>query len=80
MRILVAWDVPAQAELLGLYLGGGDNEVVLSDSGQKLLEQARTKGWDVVLMPLTFPETVEQGFALFTQFQSLLAGTPLVTA
>jgi serine phosphatase RsbU (regulator of sigma subunit) len=80
MRILVAWDIPSEAELLGLYLGGGDNEVVLVESGDALLEQTRTEIWDVVLMPLTYPATIEQGFELFTQLQSLLVDTPLVMA
>ncbi len=80
MRILVAWDTPTEAELLGLYLGGGDNEVLMVDSGAALLERVRAEIWDVVLMPLTFPQTVEQGFELFTQLQPLLVDTPLVMA
>jgi serine phosphatase RsbU (regulator of sigma subunit) len=80
MRILVAWDIPAEAELLSLYLGGGDNEVLMVDSGAALLEKVRAEIWDVVLMPLTYPETIEQGFELFTQLQPLLADTPMVMA
>jgi serine phosphatase RsbU (regulator of sigma subunit) len=80
MRILVAWDSPSEAELLGLYLGGGDNEVVMVDSGDALLERARAEIWDVVLMSLTYPQTVEQGFELFTRLGPLLMDTPLVVA
>jgi serine phosphatase RsbU (regulator of sigma subunit) len=81
MRILVAWDTPSEAELLGLYLGGDGNVVVLADSSATLLQRVREEVWDVVLMSLTYPETVEQGFALFTQLQPLLlGGTPLVIA
>ena len=80
MRILVALDIPDEADLLGLYLGGGDNEVVQVASGEALLVRARAEIWDVVLMPLSYPETVEQGFELFSQLLPTLVDTPLVMA
>jgi serine phosphatase RsbU (regulator of sigma subunit) len=81
MKILVAWDVPSEAELLALYLGGnGDNEVVLAESPEEVLSLLRAQVWDVVFASITFPETVEQGFGLFVHMQMLLSGTPLVMA
>jgi serine phosphatase RsbU (regulator of sigma subunit) len=80
MKILLAWDVPSEAELLALYLGGGDNEVVQADSPDEVFNLLRAQKWDAVFVALSFPETVEQGFKLFTQVQPLLGGTALVMA
>ncbi len=79
MKILVAWDVPSEAELLALYLGG-DNDVVLAESPEEVLSLLRAQAWDVVFAALTFPETVEQGFSLFARMQPLLGSAPLVMA
>jgi serine phosphatase RsbU (regulator of sigma subunit) len=81
MKILLAWDVPSEAELLALYLGGGgDNEVVVAESPDEVFSLLRAQAWDVVFVCLTFPETVEQGFALFERAQPLLGSAPLVMA
>ena len=73
MRILVGWDNPAEAELLKLYLtGGGENEVVATELAEDFLTQlgvAHERPWDVVLLALSFPHTVDQGFALFEQVE-----------
>jgi serine phosphatase RsbU (regulator of sigma subunit) len=78
MRILVGWDDPAEAELLNLYLGGGENEVTVTDSADAFLENVKTQGWDVLLMALAFPRTVEEGFNIFSQVQQLVPGMPIV--
>jgi serine phosphatase RsbU (regulator of sigma subunit) len=80
MKILLAWDVPSEAELLSLYLGGGENEIVLADSPEEVVTLLRAQVWDAVFAALTFPETVEQGFDLFNQVQPLLGSAPLVMA
>jgi serine phosphatase RsbU (regulator of sigma subunit) len=83
MRILVAWDVPAEAELLSLYLaGGGENEVAVATTAEELLARAGAGGapYDVAFLALTFPQTLEQGFGLFTRLQQELPGVPLVGA
>ncbi|MFO0880780.1 MAG: SpoIIE family protein phosphatase [Gemmataceae bacterium] len=81
MRVLVAWDIPSEAELLSLYLSsGGENDVIVVESADELLARARAEVWDAVLLALTYPQTVEEGFGLFNQLQPLLQGTPLVMA
>ena len=81
MKILVAWDTPDEADLLSLYLnGGGDNEVTLAVGPEDLIAKARDQGWDVVLLTLTYPATVDQGYALYETMLPLLAGTPIVMA
>lgn len=78
MKILVAWDVPSEAELLELYLGGGgENEVVLARSAEQVVSLLREQSFDVVFAALTFPDTVDAGFALFNQMQHY-AGCPIV--
>src|SRR5690349_3714870 len=81
MKILVAWDVPAEADLLALYLsGGGENEVALAQSPDDVLGRLQQQAWDVVFVALSYPETVDQGFALFTRISETLEGAPLVMA
>src|SRR5438105_2031690 len=79
MRILVAWDDPAESELLQLYLNGtSDNEVVLATTAEEFLAHAGAHEWSAVLMTMTFPKAIEQGFATFTQLQKILPGVPVV--
>ncbi len=81
MRILVAWDDPAEADLLNLYLsGGGDNEVVLAGTVEELAARAAEPNWDVVFLSLSYPQNIEQGFGQFTALQQALPGVPLVVA
>jgi serine phosphatase RsbU (regulator of sigma subunit) len=81
MKILAAWDVPSEAELLELYLGGGgENEVVLVASPEQLLKLAQEQAWDVVFLALSYPDSVDSGFLLFDRLRSSLPGTPIVMA
>jgi serine phosphatase RsbU (regulator of sigma subunit) len=80
MRILVAWDTPEEADLLQLYLGAGDHEVLLVQSDAELLQRTDEPGWDVILMALTYPQTAEDGFALFDKLQARSPDTPVVVA
>jgi serine phosphatase RsbU (regulator of sigma subunit) len=78
MKILVAWDDPKEAELLGLYLSTGDNDVAVAAGPEDLLARARQGGWDAVVQSLTYPTTADEGFGLFQQLQQLLPGAPVV--
>lgn len=81
MKILVGWDDPDEADLLSLYLsGGGDNEVTLAAGAEDLVARARDQVCDVVLLSLTYPTTVDEGYALYERLLPLLAGTPIVMA
>ncbi len=81
MRILVGWDDPAEAELLKLYLNGtNDNEVVVTATAEEFLAQAGAHDWGAVLLSVTFPKTIDQGFAAFSGLQKALPGVPLVMA
>lgn len=81
MRILAGWDSPEEAELLSLYLtGDGDNHVLLTTNEEEFLKAAADEAWDVVLQPLSFPTTIERGYAVFTEVEKLLPGVPIVLA
>jgi serine phosphatase RsbU (regulator of sigma subunit) len=81
MRILVGWDLPSEAELLSLYLsGGGDNDVQLAQGPEDLFAAAQSGEWDVILLALSWPETVDQGFALFTRLHQMRGCVPIVMA
>src|SRR5579872_4705994 len=79
MRILVGWDDPAEAELLKLYLNGtNDNDVVVAADAAQFLKHAGAGEWNAVLLSLTFPKTIDEGFAAFTGLLRVLPDVPLV--
>jgi sigma-B regulation protein RsbU (phosphoserine phosphatase) len=80
MRILIAWDTPSESELLGLYLGAGDNEAKVCTTLPELLAEMPKAQWDVVLLAATFPKTVDDGFEAFQQIQKNLPGVPVSLA
>jgi sigma-B regulation protein RsbU (phosphoserine phosphatase) len=80
MRILVAWDDPAEAELLQLYLAVGDNEVVTASTREEFLAQLDKEEWSVMLMALAFPQAGEEAFALFKRTQESHPEVPVVMA
>lgn len=77
MRILVAWDQLEQQELLGLYLGLGDHEVVWSDGPDDTLTLAENQPWDVVLLAISLP-TVDRGFEVFQQLKRFIPEAPII--
>jgi len=80
MRILVGWDDEAEAELIGLYLGVDENEVVVTTGKTKFLEQAFSeKNFDIILMVTDLPDT-DEGFEVFTKLSKYRLGTPIVGA
>src|SRR5207244_7725 len=80
MKILVAWDDPAEAELLQLYLGVGDNEVVTASTREDYLAQLDREDWSGLLLALAFPQAGEEAFALFKRTQESHPEVPVVMA
>lgn len=77
MKILIAWDDPCEAELLRAYLEAGNHEAVVCHTSREV-EKETPALWDVVFMSLTFPDSPDQGMALFESLQQHLPDVPLV--
>src|SRR5438132_13375788 len=78
MRVLIAWDMPREAELIALYLNTAENQAVTCLTPGEVLARAALGPWDAVLMSLTFPKTTAEGYSLFTQVLEALPGVPVV--
>lgn len=80
MRILVGWDDSGEAELINLYLGLDENEVVVTTTKDAFLKKAFSDlHWDVILMETSMPD-VETGFEIFTKLRSRRPDCPVVGA
>ena len=80
MRILVGWDNPEQADLLGMYLGIGDHEVTVALGGEELASKLDSETpWDVLFLSITLPD-VETGFETFKKIKRNWPDLPIVGA
>jgi serine phosphatase RsbU (regulator of sigma subunit) len=80
MRILVAWDNPAEAELLSLFLATGDNQASICLTRPDVETRLADGAWDVLLLAATFPATADDGFAFFEELRQNHAEIPVVLA
>src|SRR5260370_41811989 len=78
MKMLVAWDDPAEAELLDLFLNADGSSACLAPTGAELLSRARAEDWDCVLLSRTFPTSEQDSFGLFGEVQTALPDVPVV--
>ncbi|MER3416944.1 MAG: regulator [Gemmataceae bacterium] len=77
MRVLVAWDNPAEAELLSLYLNVGDDEAQITHSADDALRLAQKNTWDAVLMALGNGQE-EEVYRVFQRIREQLPDCPVV--
>jgi phosphoserine phosphatase RsbU/P len=78
VKILVAWDDPAETELIELYLSlGGENELVACAGREALLAHALRDGFDVALLSQTLP-TPAEGFSTFLALRTRAPDLPVV--
>jgi serine phosphatase RsbU (regulator of sigma subunit) len=78
VKILVAWDVPAETELIQLYLSlGGENEVEVVEGRDGLVTRATRNGYDVALLAQTLP-AADEGFNAFLALRSKAPDLPVV--
>jgi DNA-binding response OmpR family regulator len=80
MKILVAWDDPKEAEVLGLYLSTGENNATVTKTADDFLKLSHQEKWDAVLMALTFPTNPEESFALFEKTRQEFFEIPVIVA
>ena len=80
MRILVGWDNSEQADLISMYLGIGEHEIVLVLGGEELITRlSGGEECDVVFLSITLPD-VETGFDTFQKIRQLRPDLPVVGA
>ena len=79
MRVLAGWDDADEIELLSMYLEVGDNEITLVRDPATLVATFIDGGFDVVLLPVTFPDG-DQSFAAFEAMRQASPDTPVIVA
>jgi len=80
MKLLVGWDDPNEADLIGLYLGASGNEVALAGCAEEV-ERLAANGtsWDAVLFPTSFPDW-ERGYEALVKIQESQPDCPVIGA
>jgi serine phosphatase RsbU (regulator of sigma subunit) len=79
MRILVAWDDPAEAELIDTFLNVEPNECFVFSDVDELDASLRPGAYDAVLLSMRFPS--EEGvFPLFERIRRVIPDAPVVGA
>jgi len=67
MRILVAWDIESEADLIAMYLGIDDNEVAIAVGADEYRKQIESDTFfDIALMSISLPDA-EGAFDLFNE-------------
>lgn len=80
MRILIGWDNPAEADLLNLYLAADNNVAEVVATKDELFSRLENDTWDVLFLSLTFPNTADEGFNVYSRQQDLFPTLPVVIA
>jgi serine phosphatase RsbU (regulator of sigma subunit) len=80
MRILAVWDDVAESELIRMYLGVENAEVVLTTDPDEFVRLSETGGsWDAILLTTSHPGH-ERAFEIFEHVQRVQPGVPTVAA
>jgi phosphoserine phosphatase RsbU/P len=79
MRILVAWDDPAEAELIDTFLNVDPNECYVFSDVEELNASLRAGAYDAVLLSMSFPSE-EAVFPLFERIRRVMPDAPVVGA
>lgn len=79
MRMLVAWDDPAEAELIDTFLNVEPNECHVFTDAEALEASLTANSFDVVMLALSFPSE-EAVFPLFERIRRVLPDAPVVGA
>ncbi|MEY2727505.1 MAG: Phosphoserine phosphatase RsbU [Planctomycetota bacterium] len=80
MRILAVWDDLAESELIRMYLGVDNAEVVLTTDVDEFLSLADSDvAWDAILLTTSYPSH-ERAFEIFEHIRQRHVGVPIVAA
>jgi sigma-B regulation protein RsbU (phosphoserine phosphatase) len=79
VRVLAGWDDAEEVELLTMYLEAGGTDVRITRSPDELLAAFETEVFDVVLLPITFPDN-GKSFELFERIRQTNPEMPVIVA
>ncbi len=79
MRVLAGWDDAEEIELLSMYLEAGGTVARITRSPDELLAAFETESFDVVLLPITFPDS-GMSFELYEQIRASNPEMPVIVA
>lgn len=79
VRVLVGWDDEEEIDLLTMYLETGGTEVRVTRTPDELLSAFQSESFDVVLLPITFPDD-SQAFDAFSRMRELNRDLPVMVA
>ena len=79
MRVLVGWDDDEEIDLLTMYLEAGGTEVRISRTPEELLAAFESEPFDVVLLPITFPDD-SRAFEVFMHIRQVNRDLPVMVA
>lgn len=81
MRILIGWDNPEESDLISLYLGVSENDLVICATTEEFLVQAfdENEAWDIILMSIMGPDP-QTAFEHFEKIRKTHLDTPIVGA
>ncbi len=78
MIILIGWEDVQQVELMSMYLGAGDNEIIVATDKSHFNSVVKTnKGLSVVLLSTRYPD-LEESFELFKETRVVRPEIPIV--
>lgn len=80
MKILAVWDNETEADLVSMYLGIDDNEVVTVIGPDAARDHMQETGrYDIVLMPISLPDP-DGAYEIFSQIRKTWPDAPIVGA
>ncbi|MCH9654803.1 MAG: SpoIIE family protein phosphatase [Planctomycetes bacterium] len=81
MRILIGWDNPEESDLISLYLGVSENDLVICATTEEFLVKAfdENETWDIILMSIMAPDP-QTAFEHFEKIRKTHLDTPVVGA
>jgi phosphoserine phosphatase RsbU/P len=79
MRVLAGWDDEEEIDLLTMYLEAGGTDLHVVRTPEELLSAFGTEPFDVVLLPITFPDN-GKSFDLFQQIRKVNPDMPVMVA
>ena len=79
MRVLAGWDDAEEIELLSMYLEAGGTLARITRSPDELLAAFESEPFDVVLLPITFPDN-GKSFELYENIRASNPEMPIIVA